>query len=475
MLLALALAACSPEVPTALGPDAEDLAGQVEVLLITPASLEPAWEDWVAWKRARGLAVEVVTVEELDAAEVGEDLPARLRAGIARYAALGTRYVVLGGDENLLPVREVSLWADAHLDDGYIVETFASELYYADLDGTWDEDGDGEYAEIEDNPDLWPDLIVARLPARGQEEVATWTDKVFAYERWPILDYQARITLMGEYAGNFSGFEFYSSSAQEALILPNLPLDADVTRLYSPPDDYPGALDNTETTQKSAFNEGQSFVLNFGHGSEETLSNLRLDDLWALENRERPMLLATVECHGCAFHVASPEHVACEAFVLAEGGGVAYLGNTTYGIGFPSLTDFYILFSEVLYQSETPPTFGEAMFEVQAIFPTEETLTTEGHTDRWTQLALVMVGDPTVPVWRGPASALTLTESETAGCYSVEANGRPLAGATVTLSGGVQWRALTGADGVACPGTDGASHQVVAWKSGFAAAELQNP
>jgi hypothetical protein len=60
------------------------------------------------------------------------------------------------------------------------------DLYFADLTGNWDVDGDGVWGEpTTDSADLDPEVRVGRLPFNTAEAIAPWVDKLIAYETNP--------------------------------------------------------------------------------------------------------------------------------------------------------------------------------------------------------------------------------------------------------------------------------------------------
>ncbi|MBM4370895.1 MAG: hypothetical protein FJ098_04530, partial [Deltaproteobacteria bacterium] len=70
----------------------ENLAARADLLILTHASLAPAFEPLAAWKRARGLPVQVVTTAEAAEGRTGADEAARLRSYISwSHQSRGTR------------------------------------------------------------------------------------------------------------------------------------------------------------------------------------------------------------------------------------------------------------------------------------------------------------------------------------------------------------------------------------------------
>ncbi len=450
--------ACRPAFEGEL--TSQDLLDGAELLIIAPDETIDGYDDYIAWKRALGISVRLESVADIDATESGEDLAARIRARIQRAVDdEGTRWVLLGADAPLLPVRKVYTWVDVDFEGAYYEDSIATDLYYADLDGDWDGDGDGAYGEPGDGMDLLPEVAIGRIPARSTQQVQEYTDKLFLYERWPETDYQETGLLLGEWAGQASGLDFYSSTALESWIVPLFPDGFEITKLYEQHDIYDDASDNTTSNQIAAFETGHNLILNFGHGVASYIGNLSLHDIWNLEPSGRPAIFATTECSGCDFENEYVDHSACEAYVLGPGGGAVYLGNTHVGIGFPSLSNFYIAYFEELFEADEQRSMGELVQFLQTTYTTEDALAEEGHPDRWSALVMVLMGDPTVVPWRTTPQEPELGKVQwyrhpdgDVACYDLTLDGGPVKGATISLSKGDELQVVdrTDADGRAC-------------------------
>jgi hypothetical protein len=96
----------------------------------------------------------------------------------------GGRYVLLAGDETVVPVRYAYPYDVAEIPDITMLQ--ACDLYYADLTGRWDVDGDGTFGERDiDSADVEADLIVGRLPLANAVQFDAYIDKLIAYEENP--------------------------------------------------------------------------------------------------------------------------------------------------------------------------------------------------------------------------------------------------------------------------------------------------
>ncbi len=110
----------------------------VEQVIVTSEALAGAFARLADDETDRGVPTVVRTTAWIDARYAGGDAPARIRAFLRDARdAWGTRFVILGGDVEHVPVRTVD-WSG---------EPIPTDLYYECLDGAWNEDGDAEYGE----------------------------------------------------------------------------------------------------------------------------------------------------------------------------------------------------------------------------------------------------------------------------------------------------------------------------------------
>ncbi len=243
------------------------------------------------------------------------------------------------------------------------------------------------------------------------------------------------------------------------MIAPLFPDEFEVTRLYEDYESHDGAIPNDRSNQTDVFQDGRNLILNFGHGVQSYIGNLSLQNLWDLEDNDRPGIFTTAECSGCEIENEYVNHSACEAYVLSDGGGVAYLGNTHIGIGFPSLLEFYMVFFEEIFEDEASLSIGERIQASHLGYTTADDLAEEGSPDRWTSLVMVLMGDPTIIPWRVTPREPEVSKVDwyrqddaAVGCYTVQVGGEPVQGAVVSWykSDSTLRVATTDARGEAC-------------------------
>ncbi|MBT7161553.1 MAG: hypothetical protein HN904_02175, partial [Victivallales bacterium] len=167
--------------------------GACDYLIITEgAALVTAFEALGAHRAtSQGLTYEVKTVTDIAAAysrtrpDGGADDQTAIRRCIQDYVANhDTAYVVLGGDNTVVPDRDTYVYVQDDIADG----TIPTDLYYAGIDdGThddaWDQDADGTYGELDSaEGDLVPDVMLGRIPIRAAADATAYIAKLQGYE-----------------------------------------------------------------------------------------------------------------------------------------------------------------------------------------------------------------------------------------------------------------------------------------------------
>jgi hypothetical protein len=115
----------------------------LENLIITSDALELYAVQLGAYKNSTGISSRAVNLTWVYKNYGGIDCPEQIRNCIKGFvAAYGITYVTIFGDADQVPVRY------AFANDTQAGETYVpTDLYYADLKGTWDDNNDGLYAD----------------------------------------------------------------------------------------------------------------------------------------------------------------------------------------------------------------------------------------------------------------------------------------------------------------------------------------
>ncbi len=155
--------------------------GTIDYVIVTSASLASAFVPLQQYKRETGYTVEIIVIDSILQMSSGRDNAEKLRTYLKGFHQQGGRYLLLGGDESILPIRyayDLDTRTPQLLDQQQVCD-----LYFADLTGDWDRDGDSIWGEpTHDTPDLTPELFVGRLPLRDHDDVAHYIQKLIEYE-----------------------------------------------------------------------------------------------------------------------------------------------------------------------------------------------------------------------------------------------------------------------------------------------------
>jgi len=386
-----------------------------EYLIITSAELAPAFYPFAVWKNQKGVLTEIVLIEDILARYSGEDDAARLREYLKEAHLTGARWVLLGGDEDIIPIR--------YAYPGNVNTTPAlknqqiSDLYFADLTGDWDVDGDGVYGEyVHDQPDVYPEVYVGRIPAASPEEVEIWVGKALMYEQNPNngdYDYLTR--------GLFIINDQMRDLNQHIDLAGLMPDNFYVDNSSCAEEPSGGALEPTQPSGEqivAAMNQGWGYISNHNHGgfyyyaartpgynnaprSDMYGDTIRYTDeagaLSHLDESTKYGVHYSISCYNAAYDFEKEifwsgpfitDNSFMEAFLfLPQKGGVAYLGNTRWGwVSSSNLLEKK--FVEYVY-SDTARQLAVAETLSKLYYPTKRDLG-YGHS---------LFGDPEMRIW----------------------------------------------------------------------------
>ena len=172
-------------------------------IIIGPTDYQTYLEDLAAHKTMTGLSARFVSLDDIYNGNIfsvqGRDDQEKIKYFIKdAIEAWGVKYVVLGGDVDKVPVREVQVY-DGTDDDGtsYMDGRWVpADSYYADIYdssnafSSWDENNNGIFGEwdggyyngMTDHPDMYEDVYIGRLPAGNSYEMSILVNKIKTYE-----------------------------------------------------------------------------------------------------------------------------------------------------------------------------------------------------------------------------------------------------------------------------------------------------
>ena len=172
--------------------------GGYDLLVVTTQQYVDAFDNYVSFYQARGLRTQVVALETILSTMSGQDNAEKLRNYIIQeYENNGIMMVNLAGDVPDIPYRGFYCYVTSgggNQEDSNI----PADLYYAALDGTWNDDGNNRWGEIGED-DLLPEIGVGRMCFSNQNELNNMLHKAMTYQADPVLGEFRDVILAGEH------------------------------------------------------------------------------------------------------------------------------------------------------------------------------------------------------------------------------------------------------------------------------------
>jgi hypothetical protein len=155
-------------------------AAGVRLLVIGSKALEPVIRPFLFWKRSLGDSVRFASMETVAAESEGMERAEALRRFLqARWAEGAVTDAIFVGHKDTIPLKRLYPDPANHGDSGAV----PSDMYFAELTGDWDGDGDGFCGEFgEDHPDWIPEIRVGRIPYGDSTAVRAILERIMAFE-----------------------------------------------------------------------------------------------------------------------------------------------------------------------------------------------------------------------------------------------------------------------------------------------------
>lgn len=170
---------------------------------IKNATNSPNVTDLEQHRKSQGFTTKIMTVEEILNKYEGVDNAEKLRKFITEaYNNWKTEFIVLGGDINVVPHRQLYCYVSPEN-----VDEIDSDLYFQCLDGNYNYDNDELWGESDDghdyeNVDMMAELNIGRISAGNATEMANAIFKIMAYENTPGDDaFLTKALMLGEDLG----------------------------------------------------------------------------------------------------------------------------------------------------------------------------------------------------------------------------------------------------------------------------------
>ncbi len=378
------------------------LSSNYDLLIITTPELADAFLPLKQYHDTTGIATEIHTTDY-----IGSNDPDAVRSYIReRYIEDGIEYVLIGGDDDLIPAKD--LYVKAY--NSIIIADMPGDIYFACLDGTYNYDGDLYWGELGDGPDggeidLMADVYVGRAPASNFIEASRIVNKTIAFlssnetclEKVVLAGQAVGFGGVADYAGN-SLDELIEGSDNHNYLTTGIPSDLySIETLYDrdwPNHNWP---DNEII---SRINDGLHIINHYGHSY---ITNAMKLDLNQIQNELTNDDYFMVYSQGClAGHFDGAECWAEEITVKTDHGAFAAIMNARYGYGGLGTTDGSSqrynrgFWNAVFYPGEGWSELGRAHHRAK-----ENNLyrINEGSM-RWCYYELTLFGDPSIVLKR---------------------------------------------------------------------------
>ncbi|MEO0022126.1 MAG: C25 family cysteine peptidase [candidate division WOR-3 bacterium] len=393
--------------------------------IITNATLAGSFQSLVDWRTKKGLYTRIFRTDSISARYPGRDLQEKIRNFIIDYwTNHGLIYVLLAGDNSLVPARRARCVVGTTTDD------IPADLYYADLQWSWDGNRNNIFGEMSgDTVDLFYDLFLGRASVDNATQVSTFISKTLFYEKTPTTDYLQRMLLPYVMLWSSSGYSGRVVSETIAAKTPSGWTDAYI------------ANPTTTTPMRDSINRGYHFCHAAAHGDDYGFYTESGTPIYTTStasgqtNSTRPVILNSIACISGNFEA---EDCLAEALMNnANGGAVATIMNSRYGWGTPPTMgpsekldcmfyDYYFIGDTVEIgrnHCSSKNVYGY-IAQSQAVW-------------RWCYYELNLFGDPALPLWNGAPGTMsaqnrdTITTGAQSFQVTVTSSGSPVVGALV--------------------------------------------
>ncbi len=415
----------------------------VEMVIITTSEQEAEYQRLADARTKLGITTVVRTLDWIRAnypngVDTEETIRFFIKDAVSKW---GTAWIVIGGDTDEVPIRYgFTIFYDS--------EDIPTDLYYTDLDGNWNADGDAIFGEgyhdvsdPGDDVDLYPDVWVGRMPTNDVAEAQNLVDKTLAYMQSPPLGYQNDFLMLAEVLFPSSWTEGTPVQFDGAVlaedVIDSMLVNQQAVRLYENYNAWPGSLPETKSAVIDSVNAGFGLVHHVGHGYINTMSvglnaaTLINQDVDAFMNGDETFLLYAINCTSAAVDF----NCIAERFLAnTNGGAIAVAGSTR--LDFPSTGRFYQNeFYHLLLRNGVRDMGKAAAMSKVPFIP----FAAQDNPHRWTQFTQIFMGDPALEFWTAVPGSLSVVHDPTfelgQGTYTVTVSldGSPLDSARVAL------------------------------------------
>lgn len=363
--------------------DAGDIKASPSLLILTVDSLK---SEWGAYQDIYpNVNVILASDDDLNTLYPAMDIKQAMRTYIqSLFADSALIAVMIASDTDVYPPIYIYMPFTTQLDS--VSQVIITDRYYSNLDGNWDFDNDGIIGEIEDSVDLYPDILISRVPMRNSADIANFISKISTLR-----------TSCGDTA--LFAASWLDANTNGAISMDNiidiLHIEDPVLKLYE------SSSNLSSYTFLAGINNSPFIVSHDGHGNSSSIQSgsdyTSMYNLDTLKN-DIPVLFYSLSCWSAAFD----NDCVAEHYLRAPNGGGFYVGNGRYGWYTPYFPGFgtgdliNIDFFDKLLNTTSNP--AEALNLAVTDYAYEASRLNDY---RWASFVLTYFGDPLINVNRG--------------------------------------------------------------------------
>ncbi|MEO0086029.1 MAG: C25 family cysteine peptidase [candidate division WOR-3 bacterium] len=399
-------------------------ANNIDYLVVTSAELAADLNPLLEYRTRRGLRAELRTVEWISNNYPGRDLQERIRNCIRDYFAnRGISFVLLAGDNAQVPGRRICVTVGS--EQGEI----PTDLYYADLDFSWDSNHNNRFGEMDDSVDFYADVFLGRASVDNRTQAQTFLAKLETYEGNPAPGYIKRSLLPSGWLWRSIG---YHGSFMNDSIAGITPAEWNDLKMVNP---------SGARVVADSFEHGFAVFDPAGHGNsagvyDENGTPIYTTGVAGSQHNDRMFsIMTSLACNPGDFE--AEDCLAEVSHNCPQGGSIAVMMNSRYGWGTPPAIgpsellcirfyDFYLQRQEYMLgpcHSSSREVYADAA-QWSSLW-------------RWCMTEFNLFGDPALDIWTESPTPLALSATDTVATgnqsivVTVTSSGSPLAGAKV--------------------------------------------
>jgi len=371
--------AFSPQVKVTDNPD-------IDYIILTSTTLEPRFASLVNWLKKTGFLTETRTTSWVSTNYTGRDLQEKIRNFVRDYFTNhGLKYILLAGDHSIIPSRQARAVVGSDVGD------IPSDLYYLDLQWSWDGNNNNIFGETTyDTVDFYYDLYGGRWSFETTAEVDTMIRKFMTYVKNPDTLYQKRLLLPA--ALLWTGYTHMQSQDSIANLSPTGWTDREIDM---------GSNDAWRNAVRDSLNTGFGFAHLVGHGNDYGVyisgPMYYYTDPATQTNYNKLAIVNSIACIPGNFET---EDCLAEEMMKARGCAIAVMMNSRYGWGTPpsmgpsealDLRFFHYLFSRDSIRIANCHQGSKQAYRNSAL---------SDQVWRWCYYELNLFGEPQMMMWK---------------------------------------------------------------------------